>query len=194
MGDWSQLPGRLIVVSGPSGSGKSTLVRRALERPEVGARLSVSATTRSARPGEIEGRDYYFLTREVFDTQRELDHFLESAEVHGHFYGTPAAPVRASLASGQCVLLEIDVQGALQVRERVPSAVLIFIQVPSLEELEARLRNRGTDSEATITRRLNNARRELDQAGLYDHQLLNHELDQAVDDLVSLLIQHGCGG
>jgi len=194
MDDWSKLPGRLVVVSGPSGSGKSTLVRLALKHPEVCARLSVSATTREARPGEQEGREYYFLSRETFETQRDLGHFLESAEVHGHLYGTPAAPVRSALADGQCVMLEIDVQGALLVRERVPSAVLIFVQVPSLEELETRLRARGTDSEATITRRLTNARWELDKAGLYDHQLMNRELDQAVDDLVSLLIRHGCGG
>jgi guanylate kinase len=192
--DWSTLPGRLIVVSGPSGSGKSTLVRRALGRPGVRARLSVSATTRPPRPGEEAGRDYFFLSRESFEEGRAQGDFLESAEVHGHLYGTPAEPVHQALAAGECVLLEIDVQGALLVRRRVPAAVLAFVNVPSFAELEARLRARATDSEATIQRRLANARRELEQASLYDHQLMNHEIDRAVDDLVALLIQHGCGG
>lgn len=194
MDDWAQLPGRLIVVSGPSGSGKSTLVRRALAHPGVRARLSVSATTRAPRPGEEHGREYYFLAREEFEAQRDRREFLENAEVHGHLYGTPAAPVRETLSKGECILLEIDVQGALLVRERVPSALLIFVEVPSFEELEARLRARGTDSEATITRRLANARSELEQAGRYDQRLMNRDLDRAVDDLVSLLIRHGCGG
>lgn len=194
MDDWTQLPGRLLVVSGPSGSGKSTLVHRALARPEVRARLSVSATTRAARQGEQPGREYYFVTREEFESDRAQGRFLESAEVHGQFYGTPAQPVRESLAKGECVLLEIDVQGALHVRERVPSAFLIFVDVPDFEVLENRLRARATESDATITRRLANARWELEQAARYDYRLMNLDLDQAVNDLVSLLIRHGCGG
>ncbi len=194
MDDWGSLPGRLIVVSGPSGSGKSTLVRRALERAEVRAELSVSATTRAPRAGEAHGREYLFLSREAFEEERARGGFLEWAEVHGNLYGTPASPVRAALESGRCVILEIDVQGALLVRERVPSALLVFVTVPSFAELEARLRARATDSEATIARRLANARWELDQASRYDRQILNLDLDRAVDDLVALLIQHGCGG
>src|SRR4051812_46566350 len=112
MDDWASLPGRLVVVSGPSGSGKSTLVRRALATPGVRARLSISATTRAIRPGEAHGREYLFLTPEAFRDERDRGQFLEWAEVHGHLYGTPAAPVREALASGECVLLEIDVQGA----------------------------------------------------------------------------------
>ncbi|MHC5540528.1 guanylate kinase [Singulisphaera rosea] len=194
MNDWADLAGRLMVVSGASGSGKSTLVRRALEHPGVRARLSISATTRKARTGEVEGREYFFLTREAFEQQRAHGRFLEDAEVHGNFYGTPAGPVRESLERGECVLLEIDVQGALLVRERVPSAVLVFVNVPSFEILESRLRSRATDDEATIARRLTNARWEFEQAGLYDHQILNLDLDRAVDDLVALLNRHGCGG
>jgi guanylate kinase len=194
MDDWSKLPGKLIVVSGPSGSGKSTLVRRALERPEVRAKLSISATTRAPRVGEENGREYFFVTREAFEDERARDQFLESADVHGHLYGTPAGPVREVLAAGRCVLLEIDVQGALLVRKRVPSALLVFVNVPSFQVLESRLRARATDSEATILRRLANARSEIEQAGKYDVQLMNRDLDQAVDDLVSLLIQNGCGG
>jgi guanylate kinase len=160
----------------------------------VRTRLSVSATTRPARPGESHGREYFFLSREAFEDEKTRGQFLESAEVHGHFYGTPAGPVRSALAAGECVLLEIDVQGALLVRERVASALLVFVNVPSFAELEARLRGRATDSEATIARRLANARWELEQSSRYDHQLMNGEIDQAVEDLVALLVQHGCGG
>src|SRR3954471_22956837 len=134
MDDWATLPGRLVVVSGPSGSGKSTLVRRALGRPGVRARRSVSATTRAMRPGEEHGRDYVFLSREEFEAERGRGGFLESAEVHGNLYGTPAEPVRRALAAGECVLLEIDVQGAFLVRERVPEALLVFVAVPSFAE------------------------------------------------------------
>jgi guanylate kinase len=193
-GDWDDLPGRLIVISGPSGSGKSTLVRRALERPGVRARLSVSATTRPARPGEEHGRDYFFMSREAFEQEHDRGGFLEWAAVHGNLYGTPAGPVREELAAGYCVVLEIDVQGALLVRQRVPSALLVFVNVPSVAELERRLRERGTDSESSIERRLATAHWELEQAPCYDHQLMNRDLDQAVDDLVALLVQQGCGG
>ncbi len=194
MDGWDDLPGRLIVVSGPSGSGKSTLVRRVLARPEVWARLSISATTRAPRPGEEPGRDYLFLSREDFEGARARGEFLETAEVHGNLYGTPAGPLRADLEAGRCVLLEIDVQGALIVREKVPAALLIFIHAPSLGELEVRLRARATDDEATIARRLANARRELEQTTRYDEQVMNANLDQAVEDFVTLLIHHGCGG
>ena len=194
MDGWDDLPGRLVVVSGPSGSGKSTLVRRVLARPEVRARLSISATTRAPRPGEESGRDYFFLSREGFEDARARGEFLETAEVHGNLYGTPAGPVRADLEAGRCVLLEIDVQGGLIVRERVPSALLVFIHAPSLDELEGRLRSRATEDEATIARRLANARRELEQTTRYDKQVINANLDRAVEDFVTLLIHHGCGG
>jgi guanylate kinase len=186
------LSGRLVVVSGPSGSGKSTLLRRVVARPELRVRLSVSATTRPARPGERHAEDYFFLTREAFEQARDRGEFLEWAEVHGNCYGTPAAPVREALEAGWCVILEIDVQGAMQVRQRVPAAFLVFIDVPSFEALETRLRARATDDEATIQRRLATARWEIEQAGHYDDRVLNGELDQAENDLVSVLVQHGC--
>ncbi len=194
MDGWDEFPGRLIVVSGPSGSGKSTLVRRVLTRPEVAVRLSISATTRAPRPGEEPGRDYLYLSREAFEGARARGEFLETAEVHGNLYGTPIGPVRADLEAGRCVLLEIDVQGGLIVRERVPTALLVFIHPPNLDELEGRLRARATEDEATIARRLTNARRELEQTSRYDEQVINADLDQAVDDFVMLLIQNGCGG
>jgi guanylate kinase len=188
---WSELPGRLIVISGPSGSGKSTLVGRLLQRKDLKLTVSVSATTRQPRPGERHDRDYVFLTREQFESIR--GGLLESAEVHGHSYGTPAEPVHRSMAEGFCVLLVIDVQGGFQIRRKVPGARLIFIQPPSLESLEARLRARGTDDEATISRRLAGARRELAFAADYDVQVINDELDRAVDELASILLRTGCG-
>jgi guanylate kinase len=188
---WANLPGRLIVISGPSGSGKSTLVRRLLARTDLRLRVSVSATTRHPRPGEERDRDYLFLSPEQFERIR--DDLLESAQVHGHFYGTPAEPVRLAMADGFCVILVIDVQGGVQVRQNVPQALLVFVQPPSLEILEDRLRARGTDDEITIERRLTNARREIEMAGGYDVHVINDELDFAVDGLAGILKQHGCG-
>jgi guanylate kinase len=188
--DWSQLPGRLVVISGASGSGKSTLVERLLARPGLRLQRSVSATTRKPRAGEKPGRDYVFVTKEEFEqTGSQL---LEHAEVHGHFYGTPAEPVRRAMAQGICVLLVIDVQGGFQVRQKVPGALLIFIQSPSLDVLETRLRMRGTDDAATIERRLANARRELEMAEAYDVHVINDEVERAVEELVSILKQSGC--
>jgi guanylate kinase len=189
--EWSELPGRLIVISGPSGSGKSTLVRRLLARPDLRLEVSVSATTRPPRPGEVADRDYVFLTHDRFESIRAG--MLESAEVHGHFYGTPREPVRRSMAAGLCVLLVIDVQGGFQIRRKVPGALLIFVQPPSLDGLEARLRLRGTDDDATIERRLANARCELEAAKGYDVHVINDELDRAVEELASILVRTGCG-
>ena len=131
-GDWASLPGRLVVLSGPSGSGKSTLAQRLLALPTLRLKVSISATTRSPRPGEQPGRDYFFVTKEQFEQMR--DGLLESAEVHGNDYGTPQEPVREAMAAGTCVLLVIDVQGGLQVRKRVPGALLIFVQPPDLAD------------------------------------------------------------
>jgi guanylate kinase len=189
--EWSELRGRLIVISGPSGSGKSTLVRRLLARRELRLTVSTSATTRQPRPGEQPDRDYVFLTPDQFESIR--GGLLESAEVHGQFYGTPAEPVRRSMAEGICVLLVIDVQGGFQVRRKVPGALLIFVQPPSLEGLETRLRARGTADEATIERRLAGARRELEVAAGYDVHVINDELDRAVEELASILLRTGCG-
>ncbi len=188
---WATLPGRLVVISGPSGSGKSTLVRRLLARPELRLKVSVSVTTRSPRPGEVHERDYFFLTPEEFERKR--GDLLESAQVHDHYYGTPAEPARLAMAEGLCVLLVIDVQGGFQVRQKVPDVLLVFVQPPSLEVLEARLRARGTDNEATIERRLTNARREIETAAGYDVHVINDELGPAVERLAAILKQNGCG-
>jgi guanylate kinase len=189
--DWASLPGRLVVISGPSGSGKSTLVRRLLARPDLRLERSVSATTRQPRPGEEPDRDYQFLMPEQFDRLR--GQLLEWAEVHGHFYGTPEEPVRRAMAQGICVVLVIDVQGGSQVRQKVPGALLIFIQTPSLDVLESRLRARGTDDASSIGRRLAVARREIEKAAIYDVHVINDELDRATEELVSILKRSGCG-
>ena len=191
---WEDLPGRLIVLSGASGSGKSTLVAKLLERHRLPVRVSISATTREPRPGEVPDVNYYFMTRERFEADRDLGLFLESARVHGQLYGTPAGPVREALARGTCLILVIDVQGAMSVRERVPSALLIFVHAPDPDTLEARLRARGTDDEPTILKRLANARREIALAHRYDHQIVNDDLDRAVEDLAAILTKNRCGG
>jgi guanylate kinase len=188
---WGNLPGRLIVISGPSGSGKSTLVRGLLARPDLRLRVSVSATTRQPRPGEERDRDYFFLSPEQF--ARIQGDLLESADVHGHRYGTPAEPVRLAMSDGFCVILVIDVQGGFQVRDKVTRALLVFVQPPSLAVLEERLRERGTDDESTIERRLAGAKREIEMAASYDVHVINDELDRAVDELAAILEQHGCG-
>jgi guanylate kinase len=190
-GPWTTLPGRLIVISGPSGSGKSTLVRRLLARPDLRLKVSVSVTTRSPRPGEVHERDYVFLTPKEFERKR--GDLLESAQVHDHYYGTPAEPARLAMAEGFCVILVIDVQGGFQVRQKVPDVLLVFVQPPSLEVLETRLRARGTDNEATIERRLTNARREIEMAAGYNVHVINDELEPAVERLAAILKQHGCG-
>jgi guanylate kinase len=189
---WGNLPGHLVVISGPSGSGKSTLVRRALERPEVRATLSVSATTRPPRPGEVEGVSYFFVSNDQFLNLQDNNELFEYAEFAGNFYGTPRRPVLETLKAGGCVILEIEVQGALQVREQVPSALFVFTDAPRFAVLEQRLRNRGTEDEAAIHRRLVRARWERDHAHCYDVVLINDDLDATVDRLVSLLVSYGC--
>jgi guanylate kinase len=189
--DWAKLPGRLVVLSGPSGSGKSTLAQRLLALPELRLKVSISATTRSPRPGEKTGRDYFFVTKEQFEHMR--NGLLESAQVHGNDYGTPEEPVRQAMAAGSCVLLVIDVQGGLQVRKRVPGALLVFVQPPDLPTLEDRLRERRTDNESTIMRRLAGARRELELATAYDVHVINDDLERAVGDLAAILTRNGCG-
>ena len=181
-----ELPGRLVVISGPSGSGKSTLIRRLLARTTARVRLSVSATTRAPRPGETEGVDYHFLTPEAFAADR-AGRFLESAEYNGHCYGTPRAAVIEALAAGWIVLLEIEVQGALQVREVAPTALFLFVKAPSFAAMERRLLDRGTEGPPALQRRLVRARHELAEAHWYDHQIINDEVERAAGELDAIL-------
>ena len=177
---------RLFVVSGPSGVGKGTLVALLRERlTRLG--LTVSATTREPRPGEVDGVSYHFLDDAEFERRVGEGEFLEWAWVHGHRYGTLRSEVERVLAEGRSVVLEIDVQGALSVRASHPEAVLVFIEPPSPEELERRLRGRGTEDEASIERRLANARREMSYADRYDVRIVNDDLDRAVDELAHVI-------
>ena len=188
---WGELPGRLVVISGPSGSGKSTLIRRLLEREDVHARLSVSATTRSPRPGEDEGVAYYFMTPEQFEQDVQRGEFLEHAEYNQNRYGTPRRPVFEALREGWQVILEIEVQGALQVREIAPSALFIFVKAPSFAVMERRLVSRGTESREALQRRLVRGRHELAEAHWYDVQITNDEMAAAVDAIAQAIKTFG---
>ena len=177
---------RLFVVSGPSGVGKGTVLSHVREvRPDLG--LTVSATTRKPRPGEVDGVAYHFLTDEEFDRELASGNFLEWANVHGHRYGTLRREVTSRIESGQSLVLEIDVQGALNVRAAYPEAVLVFVEPPSIEALEQRLRSRGTEDEESLALRLANARRELELADKYDVRIVNDNLDMAVSDFLAML-------
>ena len=175
---------RLLVVSGASGSGKSTVVKRLAEDPRVRPFVSVSATTRAARPGESHGADYLFLSRASFDELIRTGELLEWAEVHGNAYGTPARPVLDEIGRGRLAILEIDVQGARQVKDKLPNALFAFVHAPDMATLEARLRGRGTDAENVVQKRLANAIGEIEQSHWYDLQIVNDQLDRAVDELV----------
>lgn len=180
------MTGNLYIVSAPSGAGKSSLVRALLEGdPQL--RLSVSYTTRAPRPGEEDGVHYHFVTREVFLEMLGQGVFLESAEVYGNHYGTSQPWIEAQLAQGHDVLLEIDWQGAAQVRRILPAAVGIYILPPSLEELERRLRDRGQDSAEVIARRMASAREDMTHALEYDYLVVNERFDLALADLRAIV-------
>ena len=178
--------GALIVVSAPSGSGKSTILHRLLEQRE-NLRFSISATTRAPREGEQHGVDYYFVTRERFLEMIEEDAFLEHAEFVGNHYGTPRAEVEQRLEDGYDVYLDIDVQGALQVRAKRPETLMIFILPPSMEELERRLISRGKDDMETIRRRLAEAERECSVKDQFDYVVVNDEVDRAAAEISGII-------
>jgi len=179
-------PGNLFVVAAPSGAGKTSLVRALLDR-EREIRLSVSFTTRPPRPGEKDGVDYHFVDERKFHAFKAAGELLEYAFVHGNWYATSAVWLRSELANGTDVLLEIDWQGAAQVRKLVPGAVLIFILPPSLESLRDRLIKRGQDSVAVIARRVQNARDEISHCGDFDYVIINQDFAKAVEDLVAIV-------
>src|SRR5262245_51400625 len=181
---------RLVVISGPSGAGKSTVVRELMVNCPLPLFLSVSATTRKPRRGELEGEDYYFLTPEQFAVRRAAGDFLESKEYAGNWYGTLQSQVTAGLAEGKWVLLEIDVEGTQAVLEKHPDALTIFVHSGPVEELERRLRARNTESEEALARRLETARRELAKKHLYRYEVINREVQQAVREVCDILIRH----
>ncbi|MGE5492514.1 MAG: guanylate kinase [Actinomycetota bacterium] len=180
------MSGTLYIVAAPSGAGKTTLVRRLLAN-ESEVCLSISYTTRAPRPGEENGREYHFVPVETFRSMIDRGDFLEWAEVHGNFYGTSKRWISDKMAGGSDVLLEIDWQGAQQVRGIFPEAIGIFILPPSLEELERRLTGRGTDSREVIDRRLAAAQAEMRHVGEFDYAIINDDLERALDDLRSIL-------
>lgn len=178
----------MVIISGPSGVGKGTLVGKLLDRvPDIF--VSVSATTRPPRPGEIDGVNYYFLSREDFDRDIENDSFLEWANIYGDLYGTPKPPIDRVLAEGRLVILEIDVQGALQIQEKLGhQAGYVFIMPPSAEELAKRLSGRRTETAQARRTRLEVARKEIALADRYDYVVVNDDLEQAVDELENVLL------
>lgn len=182
-------PGRVVIVAGPSGSGKSTLVQRVLRQAPMRLRRSVSATTRPPRPGEVDGQSYHFLSPEGFDRWRQDGEFLECFEVYGqgHWYGTPRREVEPWLAQGYWVLLEIDVNGTKAILRQYPDAVTIFVRTAELEDLERRLKGRGTEAEPELRRRLEVARQELADAPLFQHQVINDNLERAAGEICQVL-------
>jgi guanylate kinase len=179
--------GNLIVIAGPSGVGKGSVVKELLSRDAGSLALSVSATTRPPRAAEREGEDYDFVSTGRFEQLVDRGEMLEWASVFDHFYGTPAEFVEQQREGGRDVILEIDVQGAKQVRERVPDAILILLEPPSMEELARRLRDRGTESEDKIERRMAEAVRALDQRTIFDHVVVNDDLERASSQVAAII-------
>lgn len=178
--------GKIFVVTAPSGAGKTTLVA-ALLAADQQIKLSVSYTTRAPREGEIDGINYHFVSREAFIAMLQRSEFLESAEVYGNFYGTSQLWIQQQLDAGNDILLEIDWQGAQQVRKLFPQAIGVFILPPSLQALEQRLRGRGTDSEESISKRMASAREEITHVDEFDFVIVNEVMDEAIKDLISLV-------
>lgn len=180
--------GNLIVFSGPSGSGKGTILKQLLEQyPELNAKVSVSATTRSPRPGEVDGVNYFFLDKDEFESRIDQGGFYEWAKFCDNYYGTPKAEVLKQLDEGIDVILEIEVQGAMKIKEQAPDCVMVFVLPPSFKELKNRLINRGTEQEDVINKRITTAMAEVEYIKHYTYVIVNDELDVAVKQLAGIL-------
>ena len=179
--------GLLIVISGPSGVGKGTVRKALFEKKDHNLTYSVSMTTRKIRPGEVDGKDYYFVSKEEFQQKIKDGKLLEHAEFVGNYYGTPLDKVNEKLEAGNEVVLEIEVEGARQVKEKMPDCVMIFLVPPSKEDLYKRLRSRGTESEEIIEQRVNKANREFKKAKYYDYIVVNDEVNNAADRIMAII-------
>lgn len=184
--------GLLIVLSGPSGVGKGTVRKELFSQPDTNYEYSVSMTTRQPRAGEVDGVDYFFKTREEFEALIESGGLLEHAEFVGNYYGTPLEYVNETLDAGRDVFLEIEVQGAAQIREKAPDALFIFLAPPSFSELQNRLVNRGTESEEIIQQRIATAREELEMMSLYDYVVENDEIQKACEKINAIIMAEHC--
>lgn len=182
--------GLLVVISGPSGAGKGTICKALLEKNDFW--LSVSATTRNPRVGEVDGTNYYFLSKEEFKNRIKSEGFLEYAEVYGNYYGTPKDSVLSAVDSGKDVVLEIDIQGALQVKETYPEGVFIFILPPSMKELRQRIINRGSETEESLMTRFKAAYKEINYVSKYNYAVVNDTVEEAVKKIESIVIAERC--
>jgi guanylate kinase len=183
--------GILFVISGPSGVGKGTVKDAVLKRL-TDIKLSISATTRPPRTGEIDGQDYFFISHEKFQTMNQNGEFLECAQVYDNMYGTPEVFVKNNLVNGFDVMLEIDIQGAMQVKGKMPQGVFIFIEPPSIEELAMRICKRGKDSEDSIKKRMAACREEMEHSRYYDYLVMNDDLLEAVDKVYAIIVAERC--
>lgn len=184
--------GTLIVLSGPSGAGKGTICNELLKQVDT-LSLSISMTTRSPRGNEVDGKDYYFVTKEQFEEDIKKGNFLEYAKVHGdNYYGTPKRKVEESLASGKDIILEIDIQGALEVKEKMEESIFIFIMPPSMRELKDRLIKRNTESKDKIIERFKNAYKEINEVTKYNYIVINDEVQNAVDKVKAIILAEKC--
>ena len=184
--------GKLVVISGFSGAGKGTLMKALMKEYGDSYALSVSATTRNPRPGEMDGVDYFFVTKDKFEQMIAEDALIEYAQYVGNYYGTPKKYVEEKLADGKDVILEIEVMGALNVKKQFPDALLIFISAPSISELKSRLAGRGTESEETIIKRLRKATEEAEDMDKYDYIIVNDDLDECIHTVDSVIRSYGC--
>ena len=183
--------GRLFVISGPSGVGKNTILNQIIMRCE-NVRYSISATSRAMRPGEVDGESYYFLTREQFEQMIEKGELLEHAEYVGNYYGTPLKPIQDAMSQGVDIVMDVEVIGALKIKEKVPDAVLVFVTAPSFEEIERRLLGRGDVPQDAMHDRLERARWEYHQAEKYDYTVLNDTVENAIEKLIAIMKAEKC--
>lgn len=183
--------GSLIVISGPSGAGKGTIIEELFRRND-NLKFSISMTTRDPRPNEVDGKDYYFVTKEDFEKNVKAGNFLEYAEVHGNYYGTPKDRVIDGINQGEDIILDIDIQGALKVKEAIPEGIFIFIMPPSMRELRDRLVGRGTETKEKIIERFKNSYKEINEATKYNYVVINDEVELAVRKVEAIMLAERC--